>query len=1701
MSEREPNATPGSQDQVEGEAAPSSIRSQELLDALLAEDSGEDGPRRPSLHQPYVTVAPRPPSFVNPEQNGPVSIGRPPNLVRPAPSTDDEIDALLEAALPMVEPSTPSERAELEADREFELPSLEPSTQEISALSSSQAELVNAAELEAPQASEPPVYASWAPDSFVEEALTLRRTSKPPPLPRSAPRPLDAERPASTHIEEAGTVESWAERAAWLEQQAELTTDPKARARLLVVASEVWAMVGDPARGQKLAGLGHAASPASPIASRQQRWFSAARHDWKNVTAALDVEMRASVDPEARAHAAYYSAEIQRLLLSDNSLSQKKLEFFAKLTPTDPRGLITNFLDSLRTKKTPPTNWPKDGGLSDLANATEHMLHARADNDADIAHHVPMSVAFQKASRALNAGRPEQVAKNLEPIAQSKGLKGATLWLRATLLSHRADTREKAIDYLNALAERKQTALVVRSLVHRALEASDFDRVRQIISEPTQAESFSVAERAALFALAPLGHESDKGLLSQALATPELLPLVAAIGAVRPDLDAKARVFAGDDAAVWQANIAHVLADASGNGATERLQTLREALLFPGAPSNTTQLIHALRLELFFSENNLQLLADQIRSCVKDPPQATTLLLVAAILYEAGGLPNEAQVCYAESLRNDDANEGLARALLDTSDPSSGTQYLMGVADATSDGAHRALLLTEAALRLGSEHRDYRKTLKEAFEADPELPFAQVLRQRDARARGDDEGLRELLSETRDHRSGPHEHASLLLAEAWMRSSQEPRTSARLLGEASELVGKDLATALFLGRWGDPALNALALQSEHLASELPAEQTQGLKFSAALLHATLGNTETCVACLEHVFPSDPLTLSIKEQNDRAGRGLDRYLEASKGVLESGSASLRQSTRSLRASLLQNSGRSEDAVLEYRALLEEQPTHLPTLYHLRQSASARGNLGELARLSGEIASLLAGDSALSNAWLATHLNVLEGHPELSRASAERALQDEAQPLWSQRRLYTHALPRDAVQCLRFAQSLAERAENPLDRATLSLRAAEAAVVLELYPQALNLIDAGLLAVSDHFVLLIRKADLLERLGEYSQAAEVWERLGGSCGSPEQEHRAWRRAAMVWQDHVGNKPRAILALKNALDLDAHDDDTFARLLALYRETSQLEPIVELLEQRLAFTHDIEARIALDVERCRTLVELGLHARARAGLSLVLELAPNQPDALSAYAELSVAASDYTAAEQAWLRVVRQLADPLAQAAVYLKLGGLYELELPNPERAEVAFNEVLRRIPEDAHATSALARAYGKLGQTERALKLATQVLEQASSENDKQRGTLSLAELQEHSAQDPRKAQATLERARRQWPQDSDILAALVNFYRRASQSENAEKTLKSVMLEARRAVSSGRFDRGFFLLLAQAAELKKDPALREATEAALAAMEGRPGSLRGVGLGALDSAFDDLLAPEIFTADFRAFLLQTHQLLELAFPVDPNTLRAEPFAAADSALEEEIFELSAELGLPTPKLLVSPILGAICVPTLSPGPELIFGKAVANASPSARTFLIARSLKLLMSHTAALSRIAAIELPPILLGLLATFDDQIQFAGVEPSKVAAVRARIQPHVTALSPDLPRLAASVAETLRDRANQLSTLTYQWANRSALLAYGDLNAALQAIALSSGQHAFGDLDREARVRFLMRHNEARDLVVFSLSDDYTLARARL
>jgi hypothetical protein len=72
--------------------------------------------------------------------------------------------------------------------------------------------------------------------------------------------------------------------------------------------------------------------------------------------------------------------------------------------------------------------------------------------------------------------------------------------------------------------------------------------------------------------------------------------------------------------------------------------------------------------------------------------------------------------------------------------------------------------------------------------------------------------------------------------------------------------------------------------------------------------------------------------------------------------------------------------------------------------------------------------------------------------------------------------------------------------------------------------------------------------------------------------------------------------------------------------------------------------------------------------------------------------------------------------------------------------------------------------------------------------------------------------------------------------------------------------------------------------------------------------------------------------------------------------------------------------------------------------------------------------------------------------------------------------------------------------LGASTLAWANRAALLAIGDPNAALDAVAWTIGKDA-APTDAKERGSWVVRTREASDLLAFSVSDAYAEARARL
>jgi hypothetical protein len=94
----------------------------------------------------------------------------------------------------------------------------------------------------------------------------------------------------------------------------------------------------------------------------------------------------------------------------------------------------------------------------------------------------------------------------------------------------------------------------------------------------------------------------------------------------------------------------------------------------------------------------------------------------------------------------------------------------------------------------------------------------------------------------------------------------------------------------------------------------------------------------------------------------------------------------------------------------------------------------------------------------------------------------------------------------------------------------------------------------------------------------------------------------------------------------------------------------------------------------------------------------------------------------------------------------------------------------------------------------------------------------------------------------------------------------------------------------------------------------------------------------------------------------------------------------------------------------------------------------------------------------------------------------------------------LDPTVGVIALEAAGTLGNQAAMLGPAAHAWANRVALLAVGDPDSALEAIAWARGEEG-APAGSEERAGWIARTAEARELMTFSVTDAYSEARSRL
>jgi tetratricopeptide (TPR) repeat protein len=1460
-----------------------------------------------------------------------------------------------------------------------------------------------------------------------------------------------SDRPAAVHLGDKRMTAAWVARAEWFEAEAHTSPDSNARARLLLAAGELWAMAGNLLRARDATRRAVHAAPTLAIAGRQARWLAGVEGDWKAVASALDPESRAATSEAARAHALYLSAEVHRLALKDAQGAEKRLDQLIRAAPGDARAYVTKLaLELSESTGAPKMKWPDAMELSPLSSATADLARLRGGTHPQSGTRVP-AVAFEDARRAVAAADRAAAGVALAELGGVPGIGDGALLLAAALFAPTRETRPLAIEALSDLLDRNPSRPVRRALAARALEQGDSTAMNRALSDPDGQESaFGPVDRVALSALAGGDPEALTRAALELVGDDTLRPLAAGAASAG---SASTSMPVGDPAMRASLGLGRRL---GGVKAPEELKDSVHAFR-AAVPESPLGRILALELDAAAGATSA-VAAEAARLMPTD--DAKSGRLAAGLIEEVAGHIEIARRNYASAVGTGTVAEAAARALLSPGATNAG-DLLATLAGMLGDEPtpRLALLLYEAAIRGGLEDAQAAEDLlTRAHDAAPELPLAARLCVDLARSRGDIQKLLGWIRRQREATRDPLSRAQALVRETLLVADEDADGAMSLLSQAVEACPDDVA----LRELGE-RLNAIVPQERAAWRERIAQRSEQPRIKAWLL------------------------LEAAREHERLGA----FEDAARCAWEAADAG------------------SELARVAAERLLPSKPEPGPVGI-AAERASEHELIGstktdEMQALANRLVDLPDRGEAVAHARLALRLQLKNEPWETGRELVERASRFAPQSIWVLRQSSAYA--RVAGEDLRQFEAdreLVNRVPRPLDAGALALRAAEIACRLGKNDEALTLLERALSAAPDHLVALSLRAEIRASTGNARGAAEDLEAVAVACAVRDYAWENWYRAAVLWLDKAGDPDRGLVALERAAAIDVVQEDVFDRLQLLYVQRGDRQKLAELLEQRLAQTNDPDEKIALEVTRGRALADIGDLDAARKALGAALEANPDHLDALEAYASLCALEGDLTAAEEAWIRLARIATEPAKQAEVYRKLAQVYEGGLSNPERAELSYREVLKRKPDDTPAKLALVRVLARLGATDKAVALQTELVDAATDPQEKREHTIELARVVDEGAKDKKAAFAILDKARKAWPHDGTLLKALAEHHRRHGETGAVNVLLDRSSAEARRALTHGRFDASFFSVLSAVAEVREQADAANVAKATLEALEGREGSVvQGAGAAAAHADLDDLLAPDVFTPAFRTLLTKLPGVLDTAYPVDLKALRAAPPAAEFAELASEMRVVAESVGLPSLEILASPALGPVFLPVSSAPPCVVVGQALFESEEhAARYFAFFRVLKILKTHSAAFVRIAPIELMPATAALLSLVAKGFSPQGVDAGRLADARRRIEAALPSrLGDDTATLALDVGGNLGNKASQLGQAVGSWGSRAALLAVGSPSIALRGIALALGQADGPPTDLTERLKWVMRVPEARDLAVFSVSEGYADARRRV
>jgi tetratricopeptide (TPR) repeat protein len=800
---------------------------------------------------------------------------------------------------------------------------------------------------------------------------------------------------------------------------------------------------------------------------------------------------------------------------------------------------------------------------------------------------------------------------------------------------------------------------------------------------------------------------------------------------------------------------------------------------------------------------------------------------------------------------------------------------------------------------------------------------------------------------------------------------------------------------------------------------------------------------------------------------------------------------------------------QSARLSLQSVAEVRPDHIPTARALEWDA-LRERDAERIRSSARLllAALPEATSERVARWRLI-VELLRADPDILQNDLDLVLRgidepNEADPGLARQVLgaaYAKGETELALEALIVLQAALgdelERAALALEAADLLRRAAQPGRALE----ALN--TAG-----NHPLALEAEAQLLRASKRWLDAAGTYEEAASRAKDPQRAAALWREAACIFEEELDDRSQARSAWVAAVHADITYLDVYRRLGALYQAEGSTDELAALTEARIEAGADNPTLVALLLEQAGQREARGDLDGALESLGECLDLDPQHFAALQRLVETHRSRDNWQGAAEGLIRIARLKRNTGEQVLAFSQLAEIYHEHLGDLSRAEASLRRALELAPTHTEALDRLASVLTRQDRADEAARLLQVLVERERDDTRRRDYRIRLSSALE-LAGDPRRAESTLETLRAELPTDPDVILAMADYYVRQGAGPAEAMHLNRAANDLREAIEARPGDEGLWSTLARVLARRHGPGAASCAAGAAIAIghapalfEGAVGN-RGESIGdaklPLSPVIDRIVAPPSLPPTVRRLFALCEHAFDKMLPFDNAAWRLKRPSGPHRMLVDEAGAVAEALGISEPRLRITQIAPAACMPITGDPPTLVVGAGLHElTTPEERFFLFARALKVAASHMAPALRARPEELDAALLALLHGHDPS-RPEGPEPQQLQELRRKLIRAVPRRWRDEVESLVLELSSQPEFSTRLVPFTVSsLGDRVALVLTGDIPSGIDALLKIAG-HAVPS-DHGARLQTIRETPEALALLRFSISDAHFEARTQ-